>query len=79
VLTPGELYQVFQTSLRRQLAPRPIVVSTLTGDWQPGYVPEASSYGRGIYQDTISPLAPGCLEGLIEQVGRRLAAMAGSE
>lgn len=79
VLTPGELYHVFQTNLRQQLAPRPIVVSALTGDWQPGYMPEAASYGRGIYQDAISPLAAGGLEGLIEQVATRLAAMGGSE
>jgi hypothetical protein len=78
-LTPGELYQVFQTTLRERLWPRPVVVSTLTGDWQPGYLPDAVSYGKGIYQDTISPLAAGSLEALIEQVARRLAAMATNE
>lgn len=79
VLTPGELYHVFQTTLRQRLSPLPVVVSTLTGDWQPGYLPDATSYGKGIYQDTISPLAAGSLEALIEQVARRLAAMATNE
>jgi len=78
VLTPGELYQVFQTALRRQLAPQPVIVSTLTGDWQPGYLPDAASYGKGIYQDTISPLADGSLEKLLAAVTRHLAAMASS-
>jgi hypothetical protein len=78
VLTPGELYQVFQTTLRQRLAPHPVVVSTLTGDWQPGYLPDAASYGKGIYQDTISPLAAGSLETLIERVTTRLSALLGS-
>jgi hypothetical protein len=76
VLTPGELYQVFQTSLRQALAPRPVLVGTLTGDWQPGYLPDAASYGKGIYQDTISPLAAGSLEKLLQAVSTRLIAMA---
>lgn len=73
---PGELYQVFQTSLRQALAPRPVIVSTISDDWRPGYLPEQSSYGRGIYQDIISPLAPGSLETLLAKVTQRLQALA---
>jgi len=32
----------------------PLIVVTVTGDWQPGYLPPASSYGYGIYQDVIA-------------------------
>lgn len=79
VLTSGELYQVFQTTLRQRLAPRPVMVSTLTGDWQPGYLPDAGSYGKGIYQDVISPMAAGSLERLVEAVAMRLDALASDE
>ena len=42
-----------------RFAPRPVVVATLSGDWQPGYIPPADSYGRGIYQEVIAATAPG--------------------
>ncbi len=72
VMAPGELYQAFQTTVRARLAPRLVVISTITDDWQPGYLPSAAAYGKGIYQDVISALAPGCLELLIEAVVVRL-------
>ena len=68
VFTPGELYQVFQQELRRRFAPHPVVVTTLTNDWQPGYVPPVETFGRGIYHEIIAATAPGCLENLIESV-----------
>jgi hypothetical protein len=49
-------------------------VTTLTNDWHPGYLPTASSYGYGIYQDVIAAVAPGCLEVLTESVAREIAA-----
>lgn len=72
VMAPAELYQVFQTTLRCRFAPRPVIISTLTNNWQPGYIPAASSYGYGIYQDVIAAVAPGALEVLIESVTRRV-------
>lgn len=75
VFTPGELYQVFQVTLRERFAPKPVVVATMTGDWQPGYIPPASSFGYGIYQEVIAATAPGCLEVLIEAVSREIRTM----
>jgi len=75
VLVPGELYQVFQGTLRHRFAPRPVIVATLTNDWHPGYIPAASSCGYGIYQDSIAAVAPGALETLIESITRFLRAM----
>jgi hypothetical protein len=69
---PGELYQVFQTTLRSRFPDRPIIVATIANDWQPGYIPAADAYGKGIYQETISPLAAGSLELLIEAVSRAI-------
>jgi hypothetical protein len=75
VITPGELYQVFQTTLRARFAPRPVIVATISDGWLPGYLPQAASYGRGIYQDIISPLAAGSLETLLEATARELEAL----
>jgi hypothetical protein len=79
VLAPGELYHVFQTTLRARFPKFAVIVATLTNDWQPGYLPTASSYGRGIYQETIAVVAPGSLETLIEAVLRELRTMTPSE
>ena len=78
VFAPGELYQVFQVTLRARFAPMPVVVVTMTGDWQPGYIPPAFAFGYGIYQEIIAATAPGCLEVLIEAVSRELKALLSS-
>jgi hypothetical protein len=39
VFVPGELYQVFQLTLRERFANQPLFVVTLSNDWQPGYIP----------------------------------------
>jgi hypothetical protein len=75
VLVPGELYQVMQVTLRQRLAPRVVLVSTVTNDWQPGYIPPAGSYGYGIYQEIIAATAPGALEILIEAIWRKVSRM----
>jgi hypothetical protein len=77
VFTPGELYQSFQTTLRARFPDLAVVVSTVTDDWQPGYIPLAGSYGQGIYQEVIAATAPGSLEALTEQVCRECKALLG--
>ncbi len=72
IFVPGELYQVFQLQLRARNPLRPVFVCTLANDWQPGYVPPASTFGYGIYQETIAATAAGDLEVLIEAVSRKL-------
>jgi hypothetical protein len=72
VLVPGELYHVIQTTLRSHFPDKAVVVTTLTNDWQPGYLPTAESYGEGIYQETIAVVAPGSLEKLIDAVATEL-------
>ena len=69
---PGELYQAFQIELRKRFPNNPLFIATISNNWQPGYLPKASSYGYDIYQDVISPLAPGCLETLLEAIYRRM-------
>jgi hypothetical protein len=78
VFCPGELYQTFQVMLRERFPEVAIVVGTVTNDWQPGYLPTASSYGYGIYQEIIAAVAPGALETLIEAVSREIRALLGN-
>ena len=70
VFAPGELYQLFQTTLRGRFPDLAVVVATLTNDWQPGYLPAAATYGHGIYQEKIAAVGPGGLEALTEEVAR---------
>jgi hypothetical protein len=77
VLVPGELYQLFQITLRLRFPMHPVIVATLTGDWLPGYVPGAWSYGYGIYQETIAAVGAGSLEALIEAIAREMSTMIG--
>ncbi|MDX1946942.1 MAG: hypothetical protein SFU86_16185 [Pirellulaceae bacterium] len=71
---PGELYQAFQTTLRHRFPRHPLIIATIANDWQPGYVPLATAYGKGIYQDVIAAVAAGSLELLIEAVADQIAA-----
>lgn len=73
VFTPGELYQSFQTTLRQRFPRCAVVIATISNGWQPGYLPAASSYGYGIYQETIAAVGPGALEALTETVARAIA------
>lgn len=72
LFVPGEHYQFLQTTLRERFPERPIMVVTLTGGWLPGYLPTASTYGKGIYQEAIALVAPGCAEALVEEIARRI-------
>ncbi|MCE9533909.1 MAG: hypothetical protein K8T89_22690 [Planctomycetes bacterium] len=77
LFVPGEHYQLLQTALRAQFPGRPILVVTLTGGWLPGYLPTESSYGKGIYQEAIALVAPGCLEALVAEIAQRIAVISG--
>jgi hypothetical protein len=79
VFTAGEQYQTFQTTLRARFPGRAVIVSTITDDWQPGYLPPASGYGYGIYQEVIAAVGPGGLEALIEGVTRAVRALVGCD
>ena len=74
VFVAGEHYQQLQRTLRERLADRPVIVTTLTGGWQPGYIPTAKTYGYGIYQEQIAVVAPGSLEVIQEEIVRRVTA-----
>lgn len=73
LFVPGEHYQALQTTLRERFPKYPIIVATLTNGWQPGYIPPAATYGRGIYQEQIAVVAAGSAESVIESISERLA------
>lgn len=76
IFAPGELYQSFQTTIRRALPGRAVMVTTLTNDWQPGYIPPAEAFGRGIYQEVIAATAAGAAEILTAAVVTAVTAQA---
>lgn len=69
----GEPYSLLQVELRRRFPHLALVVSPLDGDLQIAYLLPRDRYGRGLYQEEPSSLAPGCLEGLIDAVAARIA------
>ena len=77
VAVEGEPYQSFQQILRNHYPQTLIVVITLANGARCSYLPPSSAWGRGIYQESIALLAPGCLElateTAVRTVGRLLA------
>ncbi len=78
VLLAGEHYHWLQTALRERFREHPVIVSTVTNGWRPGYLPTAETYGRGIYQESIAVVAPGSLEALQEAIVAQVAALSGN-
>ena len=70
ILVPGEHYQVLQTTLRKRFPNDVWIIATICNGWQPGYVPPASKYGYGIYQEEIAVIAAGSAEIVIESISR---------
>ena len=68
----GEPYQFLQTELRRLFPETPIVVMTLLNGGPAAYLPTSPTYGRGIYEEQVAILAPGCLERLIDAVAAKI-------
>lgn len=75
ITTGGEPYNVLQSELRRRFPAHPLLVTPLAGDFQVAYLLPSDRYGKGLYQEEPSILAPGCLELLIEAVAERIQAM----
>jgi hypothetical protein len=72
----GEPYSAIQMELRRRFPQFSIVFSPLASGMQVAYLLPRERYGKGLYQEEPSMLAPGCLEQLTEAIAARIAAMA---
>lgn len=72
VSTGGEPYNTLQTTLRARFPGRPIIVTTVAGEWSGGYLLPANRYGVGLYQEEPSCYAAGSLELLIDAISARI-------
>ncbi|WP_397569414.1 hypothetical protein [Schlesneria sp. T3-172] len=62
----GEHYNVLQRELRSRFPGVPLMIGTIANGSKVWYLPPASSYGLGLYQEEASILAKGCLEAVLE-------------
>lgn len=62
VVLEGEHYNVLQRTIRESFPGRAVVVATLANGSRCWYLPDESSYGKGLYQEDASILAKGSLE-----------------
>jgi hypothetical protein len=77
VASSGEPYNVIQVELRRRFPDFALLFSPLSGALQVAYLLPADRYGKGLYQEEPSIMAPGCLEQLTEAISGRIEALAG--
>ncbi|MGV3724743.1 MAG: hypothetical protein ACO1SX_27920 [Actinomycetota bacterium] len=68
----GEPYSVLQTELRRRFPDHLVLVSPLAGPMEIAYLLPQEEYGKGLYQEEPSILAPGCLEALTGAISLRI-------
>lgn len=68
----GEPYSLLQTELQGRFPDVTIWVSPLASDLQVAYLLPKDRYGKGLYQEEPSILAPGCLETLIDAIADRI-------
>ena len=64
----GEHYNVLQRRLREEFPEQVLIIGTLANGSHVWYLPDAESYGKGLYQETASVLARGSLETLIDNI-----------
>jgi hypothetical protein len=58
----GEPYNALQTDVRAAFPDHPVIIAVLAGESAISYMLKADRYGKGLYQEEPSVLAPGCLE-----------------
>lgn len=62
----GEHYNVLQTTLRQTFPNHMLIIGTIANGSSVWYLPDARSFGKGLYQEEVSILEKGCLEQVIE-------------
>lgn len=72
----GEPYNVLQTTLRARFPHQTLLISPISSDCLSiAYLLPQDHYGKGLYQEEPSSLAPGCLENLIEVVAEQIGCL----
>jgi hypothetical protein len=72
VTTGGEPYNLLQLELRERFPDHTVLVSPVSGEHSVAYLMPEERYGKGLYQEEPSILAPGCLETLIDGIAARI-------
>jgi hypothetical protein len=75
VTCAGEPYSWLTAELRRRFPDDLVLLSPMAGLLQVAYLLPRASYGRGLYQEEPSILAPGCLEQLADAIADRASAL----
>lgn len=68
----GEPYNLLARALRERFPDVALVTATMAGGSRCSYLPDEATYGKGIYQEQIAVLAPGCLERVIDAAAREI-------
>jgi hypothetical protein len=71
----GEPYNLLQTELRGRFPDKAILVGPVSGDPPVAYLLPRDRYGKGLYQEEPSILAPGGLEQVIDSITEQIAAL----
>ncbi|HUG71179.1 MAG TPA: neutral/alkaline non-lysosomal ceramidase N-terminal domain-containing protein [Pirellulaceae bacterium] len=71
----GEHYNILQRSLRERFPGYTLIIGTLANGSNVWYLPDADSYGKGLYQEEASILALGSLEKLTEALTASIQAL----
>lgn len=72
VLVSGEPYNLLQREIRNRFPHTPILMIELCNRGGGGYLLTRDDYGKGLYQESASILAPGCLEQVIDAISGQL-------
>jgi hypothetical protein len=78
VALEGEHYNVLQQRLRAAAPRNPLIITTLANGSRVWYLPDAESYGKGLYQEEASVLARGSLESLTEALISSIQSLVGT-
>lgn len=69
----GEPYSLLQVELRQRFSDAAVLLSPISGDHSVAYLLPKDRYGKGLYQEEPSILAPGGLEMVIEALAAKMA------
>ena len=70
-----EYYNHLQRDLRSRFPDTSLVIATLANGSSVWYLPDAESYGKGLYQEDASILVAGSLEAVREEIIASVASL----
>lgn len=74
----AEPYSWLASQVRRRFPHKTVLISPIAGDSQVAYLLPEDRYGKGLYQEEPSCLAPGCLEKVLEAITEGIEQVTGS-